>query len=135
MGQQALKLADHEVDLAFSDALRDATEHPVQASAQSRELYARLNKATALVKADQDRIDSLKKELTTAHADRQNNVQQQLDIVTAQLELDQDELDDAKEDLGRSGLDPLSRIQRQFARHEAAQQVDTSHSQGSPRDR
>ena len=132
LAQQALKLADHEVDLAFSDALRDATEHPVQASAQSRELYARLNKATALVKADQDRIDSLKKELATAHADRQNNVQQQLDIVTAQLELDQDELDDAKEDLGRSGLDPLSRIQRQFARHEAAQQVDTSHSQGLP---
>ncbi len=132
LAQQALKLADHEVDLAFSDALRDATEHPVQASAQSRELYARLNKATALVKADQDRIDSLKKELATAHADRQNNVQQQLDIVTAQLELDQDELDDAKEDLGRSGLDPLSRIQRQFARHEAAQQVDTSHSPALP---
>jgi small-conductance mechanosensitive channel len=132
LAQQALKLADHEVDLAFSDALRNATEHPPQASAQSRELYARLNKATALVKADQDRIDSLKKELATAHADRQNNVQQQLDIVTAQLELDQDELDDAKEDLGRSGLDPLSRIQRQFARHEAAQQVDTSHSQASP---
>ena len=132
LAQQALKLADHEVDLAFSDALRDATEHPVQASAQSRELYARLNKATALVKADQNRIDSLKKALATAQADRQNNIQQQLDIVTAQLELDQDELDDAKEDLGRSGLDPLSRIQRQFARHEAAQQVDTTHSQALP---
>ena len=130
--QQALKLADHEVDLAFSDALRDATEHPVQATSQSRELYARLNKATARVKADQDRIDALKKELATAHADRQNNIQQQLDIVTAQQELDQDELDDAKEDLGRSGLDPLSRIQRQFARHEAAQQIDTSHSQTLP---
>ena len=132
LAQQALKLADHEVDLAFSDALRDATEHPVQATSQSRELYARLNKATALVKADQDRIDPLKKELATAHADRQNNIQQQLDIVTAQQELDQDELDDAKEDLGRSGLDPLSRIQRQFARHEAAQQIDTSHSQTPP---
>ena len=132
LAQQALKLADHEVDLAFSDALREATEHPVQATSQSRELYARLNKSTALVKADQDRIDPLKKELATAHADRQNNIQQQLDIVTAQQELDQDELDDAKEDLGRSGLDPLSRIQRQFARHEAAQQVDTSHSQALP---
>src|ERR1700686_3828314 len=38
LAQQALKLADHEVDLAFSDALRDATEHPVPATPQSREL-------------------------------------------------------------------------------------------------
>ena len=132
LAQQALKLADHEVDLAFSDALRDATEHPVQATPQSRELYARLNKTTALVSADRERTDRLKKELAAAPADRQNNIQQQLDILTAQLELDQDELDDAKEDLGRSGLDPLSRIQRQFARHEAAQQVDASHAQALP---
>src|ERR1700690_1911918 len=29
LAQQAVRLADHEVDLAFADALRDATEHPV----------------------------------------------------------------------------------------------------------
>src|SRR5579863_4145899 len=42
--QQALKLSDHEVDLAFADALRDATEHPPQLTAEGRQLYSRLNK-------------------------------------------------------------------------------------------
>ena len=133
IAQQALKLADHEVDLAFADALRDATEQPPSTTAQSRQLYARVSKAEALVQADQSRVDDLKKELATASSDRQkNSPQQQLDIVQAQMELDQDELDDAKEDLGRSGLDPLSRVQRQFNRHEAAQQADTTHLQFSP---
>jgi small-conductance mechanosensitive channel len=133
LAQQALKLADHEVDLAFADALRDATEHPPTPTPQSRELYARVAKAQALVQSDQNRIDDLKKKLAAASNDNQkSNVQQQLDFVQAQVELDQDELDDAKEDLSRSGLDPLSRIQRQFNRHEAEQQADTSHAQVSP---
>src|ERR1022692_944198 len=48
IAQQALKFADHEVDLAFADALRDATEQPRATSAQSRELYARESKAEAM---------------------------------------------------------------------------------------
>ena len=133
MAQQVLKLSDHEVDLAFADALRDATEQPRSTSPQSRELYARVSKAEALAQADQSHIDDLKKKLAAATNDRQKTTpQQQLDLVQAQMELDQDELDDAKEDLSRSGLDPLSRIQRQFNRHEAAQPADTTRPQFSP---
>lgn len=132
IAQQAIKLADHEVDLAFADALRDATEQPASTTAQSRELYARVSKAEALVQADQSRVDQLKKKLTAAGGNHQNSLQQQLDIVQAQRELDQDELNDAKEDLSRSGFDPLSRIRRQFNRYEAAQQGDAGHMQFSP---
>ena len=133
IAQQALKLSDHEVDLAFADALRDATEQPRATSAQSRELYDRESKAEALVHADQSRVDDLKKKLAAPGSDHQkNSLQQQFDIVQAQMELDQDELDDAKEDLSRSGLDPLSRVQRQFKRYEAAQQADATHLQFSP---
>ena len=133
IAQQALKLADHEVDLAFADALRDAAEQPRSTSPESRELYGRLSKAEALVQADQSRMDDLKKRLAASSSDSQkNSLQQQLDIVQAQMELDQDELDDAKEDLNRSGLDPLSRIQRQFKRREAALQADITHLPFSP---
>src|ERR1039457_2564737 len=133
IAQQALKLSDHEVDLAFADALRDATEQPRATSAQSRELYDRESKAEALVHADQSRVDELKKKLAAPGSDHQKtSLQQQFDIVQAQMELDQDELDDAKEDLSRSGLDPLSRVQRQFKRYEAAQQADATHLQFSP---
>src|SRR5499427_1666128 len=54
--QQALKLADHEVDLAFADGLRDATEHPAPPTPQTKELLARASRADAAVKADQDKI-------------------------------------------------------------------------------
>jgi small-conductance mechanosensitive channel len=126
LAQQALKLADHEVDLDFAAALRDATENPAPRTPESRELYERLNKAEAVVKAEQSRVDELKKSLAGAPANHKEVVQQQLDIAQAQLGLDQDEADDAKEDLVRSGADPLSRIQRQFNRYQTAQQADTN---------
>src|ERR1700685_4128163 len=48
---EALRLGDHEVDLAFADALRDAATSPAQSTPQAREMYARVNKAEALAKA------------------------------------------------------------------------------------
>ena len=132
LAEQAFKLADHEEDLAFSQALRDASEQSTPTTPQGRALYARVSKADSLVKTDQSRIDQLKKEIATASGDHQNNLQQQLSLITAQMELDQDELDDAHEDLQRSGLDRLSRVQRQFARHEAGLQGDNGHIPPAP---
>ena len=118
---QAAEFADSEVDLAFHDALRDAANHTVQPTAQNRELYEHASQSEAQVKADQDRVDQLKKELAAASGARQQSVQEQLDVAQAQLELDQDESSDAKEDLIRSGADPGSLIQRQFDQHQAAE--------------
>jgi small-conductance mechanosensitive channel len=115
---QALRLSDNEVDLAFEDALRDAANHPAPPTPLTQELYAHVTQGEADVKADQDQVGQLKKQLAAATGAHQDSVQQQLDLAQAQLELDQDELDDAKEDLARSGADPLSRIQRQLKRHD-----------------
>ncbi len=118
---EALRLGDHEVDLAFADALRDAANSPVQSTPQAREMYARVSKADALAKTDQEHIDQLNKQIAKASGERLDDLKDQLDLATAQLELDQDELGDAKEDLIRSGADPESVIQRQYERHEAAE--------------
>lgn len=123
---QALRLSDNEVDLAFEDALRDAADHPAQPTPETRELYAHVSQGEADVKADQDRLNQLKKQLAAASSARQDTVQQQVDLAQAQLDLDQDELDDAKEDLSRSGADPLSRIQRQLKRHKETEHGTTS---------
>lgn len=132
LAEQALKLGDHEVDLAFADALRDAANSPVQSTPQAREMNARVSKTQALAKADQDRIDQLNKEIAKASGTRLDDLKDQLDLVSAQLELDQDELDDAKEDLIRSGADPESVIQRQYERHEAsAHAAETTQSQSA----
>jgi small-conductance mechanosensitive channel len=114
---QALRLSDNEVDFAFEDALRDAADHPVQPTPETRELFDHVTQAGLDVKADQVRLDQLKKQLAVATGAHQDAVQQQVDLAQAQLDLDQDELDDAKGDLARSGADPLSRIQRQLKRH------------------
>ena len=121
--RQALQLADHAVDLAFADALRESTFHPVASTPETTEFLARVSRAEAQLKLDQDIIDSLKKESATEKDSGK-------EIFQAQLELDKDDLEDAKGDLLRSGGDPLSRIQRQFARYRAAQQQsDTANSQ------
>jgi small-conductance mechanosensitive channel len=130
--RQALKLADHSVDVAFSYEMRQATEHPVPPTSESKKLYAQANQADAAVRADQEKIDQLQKQIAGAkNGDERGrtSLQQQIDVTKAQLELDQDELEDAKGDLIRSGVDRLSRIQRQFNRHEATQkEYDASNS-------
>ncbi len=120
--RQALKLADHSLDVAFSYEMRQATEHPAPPTPESKKLYAQADQAAAAAKADQDRIDQLQKQVAGAKDERaRTTLQQQIDLIKAQLELDQDELADVKLDLIRSGVDRLSRIQRQFNRHEATQ--------------
>jgi len=121
---QASELADHEVDLAFHDALRDAANHPAQPTPQNRALYEHASESEAQVKADQELVDDLKKKLAAASGSHQEQLQEQLDVAQAQLELDQDESSDAKEDLIRSGADPGSLIQRQFDQHQAAEHTD-----------
>ena len=113
---QALGLADHAVDLAFADAMREANLHPAPRTPDTKELFDRVSRAEAQVESDQDIINELKKQFSKAKPSDQDTLQQQLDVFQAQLELDKDELEDAKGDLLKSGADPLSRIQRQFAR-------------------
>ena len=130
---QALRLADNEVDLAFEDGLRDAANHPVAPTPQTQQLYTHVTEAEADVKANQDHVNQLKKQLATASGARQDSLQEQLDVAQAQLGLDQDELDAAKEDLARSGADPVTRIRRQLKRHDDAEhEADTKPSTGTP---
>jgi small-conductance mechanosensitive channel len=117
--REALKLADYEVDLAFADALRDAAAHPPQMTPELRDLTNRITQAETVVKASQDRVTLLTKQLATASERDHDSIQDQLDIAKAQLELDQDELDDAKEDLVRAGGNPSAKIERLQQEHEA----------------
>lgn len=119
LSEQALRLADHEVDLAFADALRNAAKHPVAPNPETRQLSVRLDRARSRQKADQDLADQLKKKIAAVPERERDSVQQQLELLQAQLELDQDEVEDAQEDLARAGGDPKSRIQRLLDEHEA----------------
>ena len=117
---QALRVAGHEVDLAFSDALREAMENPPVPTPQTRELLAQQSRDQAGVKADQQRVLQLTAQRAGAAGD-QLQLQAQLDVAKAQLDLDQDELDQATEALERTGGDPQAKIRRVQAAHAAAE--------------
>jgi small-conductance mechanosensitive channel len=116
---QALRLSDYVVDLAFADALREATEHPPAPTPEQRELTARAAKAQAIVKADQEQIAHLTHQVAAASESAKEELQDQLDVAKAQLELDQDELDDANEDLQRAGGNAQGKIQHLLQEHDA----------------
>lgn len=118
LAHEAEKTGDHEVDLAFFDALRTAEETPPPLSAEAKQIAARKAKAQQAVKDDQDSITLLTRKVADAPASRKDQLQDQIDVAKAQLELDQDELDDASEDLEQAGGDPQSKIKRLQAEHE-----------------
>jgi small-conductance mechanosensitive channel len=120
LAHAAEKTADHEVDLAFLDALRTAQQSPPPLSAEAKEILARKTKAQQTLKDDQESITQLTRRLAAAPDSQKDNLQDQIDVAKAQMELDQDELDDATEDLEQAGGDPQSKIKHLQDQHEAA---------------
>jgi len=120
LAHEAEKTADHEVDLAFLDALRTAHQSPPPLSPEAKEIAARKAKAQQAVNDDQESVAVLTKKLAAAPPSQKENLQDQIDVATAQLELDKDELDDASEDLEQAGGDPEARIKRLQEQHEAS---------------
>ena len=54
---QALRLADHAVDLAFTEGMREAVVSPAAQTPEAKALFARVSRAEAQVKSDQELID------------------------------------------------------------------------------
>ena len=130
--RQALRIADHVVDLGFSIAFRDTAAQPTDP--KSRDALALVSRAQEQVKADQDRVEQLKRELTSGGIMEQETFQQELNLTQAQLELDQDELEDAQEGVRRAGNNS-GRLQRLFERHQADelhQNDPTQNAQATP---
>src|ERR1700733_3071866 len=117
--REAEKVGDHEVDLAFADALRTAADNPPKLTPEMKALLDRKNKAESAVKADQDRIDQLTKRLAAAPESQKDNLQDQIAVAKGQFELDQDESEDAAEDLAQAGGDPQAKIKQLLEEHEA----------------
>jgi small-conductance mechanosensitive channel len=117
----ALRLADHSVDLAFTAGLADAVENPPAITPETQEILNRVKDAQAHVAADQEVVTKLTAEVAKAGAAQKDALNDKLKIAQAQLGLDQDELDDDHEDLTRAGGDKRALIQTQLDAHEASE--------------
>jgi small-conductance mechanosensitive channel len=118
-GQAALRIADHELDLAFTEALRDAEAHPPALNSAAAAIQARIQKSQVLLTADQQRVNDLTAALAQAKADQKDKIQDQLDLAQSQMELDKDELEEANQNLVDAGGNPRQQIQGMVQEHAA----------------
>src|SRR5207247_1631425 len=93
LAQEAMRIADHEVDVAFAEALRQAAEHPPVLSAEGRTTQARLQKAQKSLQEDQARVARLTAEAARAAGSAKETLESDLELAHAQVELAQDEVD------------------------------------------
>jgi small-conductance mechanosensitive channel len=116
--QNALRIADEEMDLSFAQAVLDATQHPPALSAEAKEIQSRLQSAEDALAAQQARVAQLTAADSKATGAQKDTLDSQIALAMAELELRQDEVDDAREDLIRAGGDPQDRIQQMVQEHE-----------------
>jgi small-conductance mechanosensitive channel len=117
--KNALRLADHEVDMAFAAALHQATEHAPPIPAGAKPILAAVVNAERRVKNDQQESARLKQLLAKADESAKPALQDRLDLLDATLEVDQEDLDALHQELIRAGGDPRSKIQQLKDQHEA----------------
>ncbi len=123
LADEALRLADFEVDLAFAAALHDTKEHPPVLKGEAKEIAARLEKAQKVLEDEQAQVAQLTDAAAKAKGEKQEQLQDNLAIAQEDLNLAQDEVDDAKQDLIRAGGDPEDRIQQMEQEHKAAEKT------------
>jgi len=121
--QEALRLGDREMDLAFAAAVREAQEHPAVLSAEAKQSQARLQNAEKSLEGDNARVAQLTSALAKATGANANSLADQLEQAKVQVELDQDEVDNAKQELSLAGGDAQGRIEQLMKEHEAASRV------------
>ena len=120
IARDAERLADHEVDQAFSQSLRQAALAKPTLTGKALALQQRVNELQETIKNDQARIASLSTGAGTKPAAGTVSNASDLEIAKAQLGLDQTELADSIEDLARESGDQRVKLQEELAARNAA---------------
>jgi len=121
LAKAAVQSADHELDLAFSGALRRLEAHPPVLSPQAQQIQERLTNAQKALAADTETVNRLKAKLAQAADADKPSIQDELDLAQSQLELAQDEVEEADNDLLQAGGNLHQRIQKAQEEHAAAE--------------
>jgi small-conductance mechanosensitive channel len=123
LAQEALRLGDREMDLAFAAAVSEAQLHPAVLSAEAKRIQATLQNAEKILDGDKERVAQLTAALAKATGAQEDALDSQLEQAKVQVELDQDEVDNAKQELALAGGDAQDRIEQLMKEHEAASRI------------
>ena len=110
LAREAERIADHEVDQAFSQSLRQASLAKPNLSGKALALQQRVTELQETIKNDEARIASLSTGKKPADAAPDGS---DLEIAKTQLGLDQAELADSLEDLARESGDQRVKLQQE----------------------
>ena len=121
--QSALRFADKASDLAFAQAVWRMAARPAAATAEARQVDARLQAALKTLAADKGTVDRLTAAAAKANAADAARLNDQLELAKAMATLDQDEVDDAEQDLMSAGGNPQSGFEDMIRQHDAASQA------------
>src|SRR6516162_8271200 len=116
LAREAERLANHEVDQAFSQSLRQASLDRPKLSSKALQLQQRISELEKTIKSDEAHIASLSasgtKTATASNAE--------MEVAKAQLGLDQNELNDLREELARETGDQRIKLQQELRTRQAA---------------
>jgi small-conductance mechanosensitive channel len=129
--QDATRLGDRSVDIAFALALLDAGQRPPVVTPETQQLAKRVKEAEDRLKADKDSVAQLSQKVKEARGPGAATLPQQLELAQAQTSLDEDELKDSQQDLVRAGGDARGKVQQLLDEHEASVQHSESVQPGS----
>ncbi|HEY6905613.1 MAG TPA: mechanosensitive ion channel domain-containing protein, partial [Candidatus Acidoferrales bacterium] len=127
--QDAERLADRSVDLAFAIAIHDAGQNPAPLTPQTRQLTERIKAGQTAVTADQNRVTQFTQLLSkTSDENIKADLLGLLVTAQAQLALDQDDLEAANQDLVLAGGNKQAAVQKLLDQHNAqdAQSASTA---------
>jgi len=135
--REAERLADHEVDQAFDQSLRQASAETRELKGNALTLQQRVTELQQMVKEDQARMAALTAKAgpaagaAAAPPGEVGPAGVDLDAAKAQLGLDQDELSDSMEDLARESGDQRGKIQQELSARQAAMKKYNAQATGS----
>jgi len=132
LAEEAVRIADHEVDLAFADELRQAAGQRSDQDPKNRDLYLKLQQAQAALADVQSRVEQLKAQISSAKPGEKDALQERKDLLDAEQALDEDEVEDAQQELIRAGGDQEAAVQRQRDQHEAGEHALEQHQGQNP---
>jgi small-conductance mechanosensitive channel len=125
LAREAERLADHEVDQAFAQSLRQASAETRQLTGEALALQQRVTSLQQMVKEDQERVGAVTPKsgpvagAVAGSPGAASPAGDDLEVAKAQLGLDQDELADSMEDLARASGDHRAKIQQELSAREA----------------
>lgn len=115
--REAERLADHEVDQAFAQALRQASMEATSLTGEALAIQKKIQDEQQTVKEDQAEVDRLTAAVSSSKG---ADLEDELEVSKSELDLDKSQVDDEQEHLARASGDKRSQIQRELTAREAA---------------